>query len=113
MNEFDARPVSFIESDARFTGVNLGFDQIKKLVQRGFTQIDGFREFQVITLCEVMPQRRIYFGFAARRVEDVAVANAFLFREFHRDEQQGRMDAFQDEKVPSRMCARALRTSWR
>src|SRR4051812_44788213 len=57
-------------------------------------EIDRFGQIEIIKLFEMMAQGGIDFGFGGRGVENVVIADTFLFREFDRQKQERRMNAF-------------------
>ena len=64
VDEFDLRPVDLVERDARLARLDLRLERFIELVQRGFLQVHELRQVQIVELLEMMPQRRIHFGFA-------------------------------------------------
>src|SRR6185503_20056558 len=84
---------NLVERHARFARLNLRLEGLVKLVEGRFLQIHEFRQAQVVKFLQKMPQHRVDFRFAGRRIEEVIVAHALLLRELDGQQQQRRMDA--------------------
>ena len=93
VKEFNLWPVNSVQRDARLARLDLRLERFAELLQRGFLQVHGFRQAQVVKFLQMMPQRGIHFGFACRWVENVIVSDALLPGQFDRQEQQRRMNA--------------------
>ncbi len=78
MDELDLWFIDLIERNSRLARLNLRFEQLMKVLERRFPEVNGLRQIQIVKLLQIVAQCRIYLGFTRRWVEDVVVANAFF-----------------------------------
>ena len=93
VNQLDLRPVLLRQRHSRLTGTDLSSEQFIERIQIRFRQVHDLRQIQSVELFQVVTQRRIHLGLTAERLEHIGIAHAFLPGEFHREQQQRRMNA--------------------